>query len=68
MTDIPTPDHINPCNQIFSIMKYGVNRVTLFGNPTVILKHRVFNQYHSMRRIMYLDKKVNPIIIKRATD
>jgi len=25
----PTPHHINPRNQILSIMKYGVNRVTL---------------------------------------
>ena len=32
LTDIPTPHHINPCNQILSIMKYGVNRVTLVGN------------------------------------
>ena len=32
VTDIPTPCHINPCNQILSIMKYGVNRVTLVGN------------------------------------
>ena len=31
LTDLPTPHHINPCNQIFSIMKYGVNRVTLAG-------------------------------------
>ena len=30
--DIPTLYHINPCNQILSIMKYGVNRVTLVGN------------------------------------
>jgi hypothetical protein len=32
ITDIPTPHHINPCNQILSIMKYGVNRVALVGN------------------------------------
>ena len=32
LTDIPTPHHINPCNQILTIMKYGVNRVTLVGN------------------------------------
>ena len=32
VTDIPAPHHINPCNQILSIMKYGVNRVTLVGN------------------------------------
>ena len=32
MTDIPTSHHINPCNQILNIMKYGVNRVTLVGN------------------------------------
>jgi hypothetical protein len=25
------PYHVNHCNQIFSIMKYGVNRVTLVG-------------------------------------
>jgi len=31
-TDLPAPYHINPCNQIFSTMKYGVNRVTLVGN------------------------------------
>ncbi len=32
MADIPAPDNIKPCNQILSIMKYGVNRVTLVGN------------------------------------
>ena len=32
LTDIPTPYHINPCNQILTVMKYGVNRVTLVGN------------------------------------
>ena len=32
LTDIPVLYHINPCNQIFTIMKYGVNRVTLVGN------------------------------------
>ncbi|RLA26291.1 MAG: hypothetical protein DRR11_20065 [Gammaproteobacteria bacterium] len=32
LTDIPTPHHIKPCKQIFSIMQYGVNRVTLVGN------------------------------------
>ena len=32
LTDIPTLHHINPCNQIITIMKYGVNRVTLVGN------------------------------------
>ena len=32
LTDIPTPHHINPCNQNHTIMKYGVNRVTLVGN------------------------------------
>ena len=32
LTDIPTLHHIKPCNQILSIMKYGVNRVTLVGN------------------------------------
>ena len=32
MTDLPAPYHINPCNQILTIMKYGVNRVTLVGN------------------------------------
>ena len=32
LTDIPTPHQIKPCNQILSIMKYGVNRVTLVGN------------------------------------
>jgi single-strand DNA-binding protein len=32
LTDHPTPHHINPCNQILTIMKYGVNRVTLVGN------------------------------------
>jgi single-strand DNA-binding protein len=31
-TDISIPHQINPCNQILSIMKYGVNRVTLVGN------------------------------------
>ncbi len=29
---MPAPDNIKPCNQILSIMKYGVNRVTLVGN------------------------------------
>ena len=28
----PTPHHIKPRNQILTIMKYGVNRVTLVGN------------------------------------
>jgi hypothetical protein len=32
LTDIPTPHNNNPSNQILSIMKYGVNRVTLVGN------------------------------------
>ena len=32
LTDIPTPYHINPRNQILIVMKYGVNRVTLVGN------------------------------------
>ena len=32
VSDIPTPHHINLRNQILSIMKYGVNRVTLVGN------------------------------------
>jgi hypothetical protein len=32
LTDISTPHHINLCNQNLSIMKYGVNRVTLVGN------------------------------------
>ena len=32
LCDISTPWHINPYNQIFNIMKYGVNRVTLVGN------------------------------------
>jgi len=32
MTDLSTLYHINSRNQIFSIMKYGVNRVTLVGN------------------------------------
>jgi len=32
LTDIPALHHINPCNQILSIMKYGVNWVTLVGN------------------------------------
>jgi hypothetical protein len=32
MTDIPPLHHIKPCNQILSIMKYGVNHVTLIGN------------------------------------
>ncbi len=30
--DIHVLHHIKPCNQILSIMKYGVNRVTLVGN------------------------------------
>ena len=41
LTDIPDPHHINPCNQILYIMKYGVNRVTLVGNVGVTLLHRV---------------------------
>ena len=32
LTDIPARHHINPCNQILTKMKYGVNRVTLVGN------------------------------------
>jgi single-strand DNA-binding protein len=32
MTDIPSPRHIKPRNQNLTIMKYGVNRVTLVGN------------------------------------
>ena len=32
LTDIHSPHHIKPCNQILNIMKYGVNRVTLVGN------------------------------------
>lgn len=28
----PHPHHIKPCKPILSIMKYGVNRVTLVGN------------------------------------
>jgi len=32
LTDIHTPHHMNPCNQILTVMKYGVNRVTLVGN------------------------------------
>lgn len=32
LTDIPTSHHIKPCKQIFSNMKYGVNRVTFVGN------------------------------------
>ena len=32
LTDLPTPHHVNPYNQILNIMKYGVNRVTLVGN------------------------------------
>ena len=32
LTDLRPPHHINSCNQILSIMKYGVNRVTLVGN------------------------------------
>ncbi len=31
LTDIRTPHHTNSCNQIFTIMKYGVNGVTLVG-------------------------------------
>ena len=40
MTDLPTSQHINPCNQILHIMKYGVNRVTLVGNVSVTLLYR----------------------------
>ncbi len=32
LTDIHPPHHINPCNQILTIMKYGVSRVILVGN------------------------------------
>jgi len=32
LTDIPTLRHINPRNQYLTVMKYGVNRVTLVGN------------------------------------
>lgn len=31
LTDLPAPHHINPCNQILIILKYGVTRVTLVG-------------------------------------
>ena len=41
MTDPSTPHHIKPCKQIFSIMKYGVNRVTLVGNVSVTLLYRL---------------------------
>lgn len=41
LTDIPTHHHINPCYQIFTIMKYGVNRVTLVGNVSVTVLYRV---------------------------
>ena len=29
LADLPTPCHMKPCSKNFSIMKYGVNRVTL---------------------------------------
>ena len=29
--DISPPHHINPCYQILSIVKYGINRATLVG-------------------------------------
>lgn len=32
VADIPIPHHINACNQNQTIMKYGVNRVTLVRN------------------------------------
>lgn len=32
LTDIFIPHHIKHCNQIFTVMKYGVNRVTLAGS------------------------------------
>ncbi len=41
ITDIITLYHINPCNLILSIMKYGVNRVTLVSKCKFVVSEKI---------------------------